>query len=205
MEEWEVSRSGGHCTRCNAGLAEGQDYYAVLVEVPGGFERKDFCPNCWEGPPADRFCFWKSRVPVREKKKQTLFVNEAVLTSFFERLGRQTDPVQLRFRFVLALMLMRKKLLRYEQTSRNGQQEFWQMRLVKTNALHQVENPRMDEQQIAEVSAQLGVILRGDIPEDWDGLAGQDALDETADGVASDDARGAGILPADPDEQDDNT
>ncbi len=177
MEEWEVSRSTGHCALCNAELAEGQDYHTVLTELPNGFERRDFCTGCWKGPPENHFCFWKSRVPVRQKKQQALLVNNDVLVNFFERLGRQSDPMCLRFRFVLALILMRKKLLRYEQTIRNGDREFWQMRLVKTNAIHQVQNPRLDEQQIAEVSTQLGVILRGDAPI---GLGDMMNLDEMA-------------------------
>jgi len=187
MDEWEVSRTTGRCSRCRNELAEREEYYAVLVETPDGFDRKDFCRSCWDDRPDEPFCFWKARVPVRQKKKPPLWVNQDVLVNFFERLGTQSDPMRQRFRFVLALLLMRKKLLRYEQTIRNGEHEFWQMRLVATNSVHQVENPRMDEAQIAEVSAQLGLILRGEASGPIDDLIRPADLSEAADvSVASD-------------------
>jgi hypothetical protein len=182
MSDWEVSRSNGRCVVCNAELAEGQEYFAALLEVATGFDRKDYCPGCWGGrQPAGHFCFWKTRVPIRERKKQPLIVNTEVLMNFFERLGNQTDAMKVRFRFVLALLLMRKKLLRYEQTMRSAEVEQWQMRQVATNTLHQVENPKMDEQQIAEVSAQLSLILRGDASDELGDLLASDpsALSES--------------------------
>ncbi len=167
MAEWEVARSSGRCRRCDGELNEGQEYVGVLVEAEGGFEREDYCLTCWDEQPAEHFCFWKTRVPVKEEKKdRRLLVDDAVLINFFERLDKQTDPIKVRFRFVLALILMRKKLLRYEQTVKSEGTERWQMRLTSTNALHQVENPKMDDEQIAEVSRQLGVILRGETPDD---------------------------------------
>lgn len=161
MSEWDLARNSGQCHRCESELAEGQTYYGALIEVGEGFERRDFCPACWEGQKTEHFCFWKSRVPIRQKKEK-LFVDDTLLINFFERLDQQSDAMRIRFRFVLALILMRKKLLRYEQTIRDGKTEYWQMRLTAANALHQVENPRMNDQQIAEVSSQLGMILRGE-------------------------------------------
>ncbi len=185
MEDWAVSRASGRCAQCDQELAERQEYYAVLSEVPTGFERKDLCLKCWQGPPEGHFCFWKSRVPVHEKKKRQIQVNDAVLISFFERLGREADPMRQRFRFVLALILMRKRLLRYEQTVRNDEQEHWQMRLAGTNAIHHVANPQMNDQQIAEVSQQIGFLLRGDVPDDLDEMLGTPSQTPWVDDVIS--------------------
>ncbi len=166
MSDWDVARSSGQCARCESEFAEGQEYCAVLLEAPDGFERRDFCQACWQAEPTEHFCFWKSRVPVREDKaKKNLLVDDAVLINLFERLEQQTEPIRVRFRFVLGLILMRKKLLKYSGTVRDGDVEYWQMRLAGTGTEHQVENPKMDDQQITEVSNQLGVILRGEVSE----------------------------------------
>ncbi|MBN1343380.1 MAG: hypothetical protein JXQ73_11905 [Phycisphaerae bacterium] len=181
MSDWEIARATGRCGRCEVELKEGDDYYGVLFEVGEGFERKDFCPGCWEAEALEHFCFWKSRIPVKEKKEK-LLVDDGVLINFFERLDQQTEPMRVRFRFVLALLLMRKKLLRYEQTMSDGENEHWQMRLTTTNALHQVLNPKMDDEQIASVSGQLGVILRGETSSGIDDPLGEGSGDGEEDG-----------------------
>ncbi len=167
MEDWQVARSSGVCSRCEGELTEGQEYYAVLRELDEGFERADYCLDCWDEQAVEHFCFWRSRIPVREKKQaKSLLVDDAVLISFFERLESETEPIRVRFRFVLALILMRKRRLRYERTVREDDAEIWLMRQPASDVVHRVQNPKMDDTQIAEVSGQLGVILRGGASDD---------------------------------------
>ena len=198
MSDWDVARSSGCCDRCGCELAEGQESCAALIEASEGFERKDFCLDCWAAEPVEHFCFWRSRVPVREKKAK-LLVDDGVLVNFFERLEDETDPLRVRFRFVLALILMRKKLLRYEGTVREDDREFWRMRLAGTDTERLVENPQMDDEQVTAVSGQLGVILRAGSVEDAGDAMGTD------DATTQDDASPTSDDEADPGEPADRT
>jgi hypothetical protein len=75
-------------------------------------------------------------------------------------LGDQAEPAKVNFRFVLALMLMRKRLLVYDASRRDDAgQEIWTMHLRGDSTPIQVVHPEMDEQKIAEVTSQLGSIL----------------------------------------------
>ena len=74
-------------------------------------------------------------------------------------------PLVLYLLVVLALILMRKRLLKYEQTQREGDSEIWQMRLMKDRSEHSVANPRLTDDQIEDVSRQLGAILHTDAGE----------------------------------------
>ena len=58
--------------------------------------------------------------------------------------------------------LVRKRLLKYEQTVHEEGVEFWHMRLTRDQSLQAIVNPRMTDDQIAVVSAELGAILHGD-------------------------------------------
>ena len=64
--------------------------------------------------------------------------------------------------FVLALILMRKKILRYDGCGDLDGVEVWQMTLMSDRTQHSVVNPRLTEEQIEGVSGQLGAILHGD-------------------------------------------
>jgi len=159
--EWQVERTSGRCAVSGREFAEGDEFYAVLFDRGEQFERLDYSPACWDGPPAGAYCFWKSRVPQRAKK-QRLLVNDEVLVSFFSRLAQEDEPSKRQFRFVLALILMRKRLLKYEQTVHEDDSEIWLMRLKSRDELHRVVNPQLGEEQIGQVSQQLGAILHED-------------------------------------------
>ncbi|MEE9293340.1 MAG: hypothetical protein V3W34_00030, partial [Phycisphaerae bacterium] len=97
------------------------------------------------------------------EKKKRLLVDDDVLVNFFRRLKDETRLVRLQFRFVLALILMRKRLLKYEETKRADEKEYWVMRLGKEAERHSVLNPRLTDDEIETVSKELGAILHGDV------------------------------------------
>jgi hypothetical protein len=173
MEQWEVARCGGVCAATGRQLVANEEHYAVLFEEGESFRREDYSLEAWHGPPPKAFCFFKTRVPVREKKKR-LLVDDDVLVNFFTRLADETHESRLHFRFVLALILMRKRILKYEDTIREGEREYWQMRLVREQNLHKVLNPRLNDRQIEQVSRELGAILHGDMGE-FDNLSDSDS------------------------------
>jgi hypothetical protein len=101
-------------------------------------------------------------VPPAEKKKQLLVDNE-MLVSFFLRLADRSEAIRVHFRFVLGLILLRKRLLRYESTETRDGVERWRMTLASDKSAHEVVNPRLTDDQIEAVSAELGAILHGDM------------------------------------------
>jgi len=161
--DWELARTTGRCAVTGRVFAEGESYFAALFEGPAGLERRDYGLDAWSGPPEGSFCHWRGRVPVREKKPAALDIDPQMFTQLF--VGLEDDPSETRqqFRFVLALLLMRKRLLRFEQADREAGQEFWQMRLAADKSLHRVLNPRLTDEHVTRLSAQLTALLSGEI------------------------------------------
>ena len=172
-QQWEVEPAAGRCAVTGRRLEEGEEFYSVLFEDGEGFRRCDYSLDSWNGPPEGSYCHFKSRVPIKQKRKKLLVDNE-ILVNFFLRLGDETEPARLQFRFVLALILMRKRLLRYEGSAVEGGVEVWRMVLTADRSEHRVANPRLTDEQIEGVSSQLSAILHGDMGE-WatvgDGIA----------------------------------
>jgi len=160
--DYEISRASGKCAATGRTFKENEFYYAALFESPLGFERRDYSLEAWSGPPENCFCYWKGRVPTREKKPNTIVIDNSILMHLFCRLEDDSSPMRQKFRFVLALLLMRKRLVRFEQAIRNEAQEYWQVRLVQEQSIQQVLNPHLSEQEIEQLSAQLTAILSGD-------------------------------------------
>lgn len=161
VQQWEVQTPSGHCAATGRKLEEGEEFYSVLFEEGETFRRVDVSKDAWSSQPEGAFCSFKSRVPVRQKKRRLLVDNE-VLVNFFQRLAGQTEPARIRFRFVLALILMRKRILRYDGAVKDESGEQWRMILSADQSVHGVTNPRLTDDQIESVSRHLGAILHAD-------------------------------------------
>src|SRR2546423_1519238 len=115
---YEVARPAGKCAVSGEPIAQGEKFMAALRETPPGFERVDVSLAAWpQFDQKDVVGFWQATMPASEQKRK-MFVDDEVLCDLFERLKDTTDPPKLNFRFVLGLILMRKKMLLYE-TSRS--------------------------------------------------------------------------------------
>lgn len=161
---YEVARPRGQCVVCQTQIEPGNPLMAALRETQTGFERLDVCLNCWgEFDKADLVGFWRTVMPKHEQKKK-LFVDDEVLCQLFERLHDTTEPAKLNFRFVLGLILMRKRLIVYE-SSRHDEagKELWQVRFKGKDQMMELLNPKLDESQIQDVSTQLGEILNEEL------------------------------------------
>ncbi|MGC9258875.1 MAG: hypothetical protein ACP5I8_02180 [Phycisphaerae bacterium] len=190
-QSWDVGKVGGQCAGCSVELPPGASCWATLVEVrllpqPAGeskpsaspWQRLNFCPECWHrgkrpAAPAEMFSFWKTVVPESQKKPK-MFVDDSVLLDLFNRLADREEIMDVRFRFVLALLLMRKRLLKYEGTSAmpealaakfgnlTPRPEAWNM-MQRGGGAVVVLNPHLSAEQIGEVSQQLSGILAEEI------------------------------------------
>lgn len=171
----QVESAKGRCCVSGRELTEGEEFFSALFEEGDSFRRADYSREAWTGPPDGCFCYFRTKVPVRQKRKKT-FIDDAALVAFFQRLAGESEAVRVQFRFVLALLLMRKRLLRYESSETKEGQESWRMTLPADGSLHQVVNPRLTDGEIEGVSQQLSAILHGDMGE-W-GNQGLDPSDD---------------------------
>lgn len=193
MSDYDVSRTAGTCYATGRDFTEDEYFYSVVLETEKGFERRDYALDAWPGAPEDAVCFFKTRMPRKEAPKR-MFVDDSVLLTFFNRLEGTTEPAKQRFRFVLALILLRKRVLRYENSHREGDGELWIMRQIGDRKKHEVYNPGLSEDEIGEVTSQLGDVLHADFAAQQDEAeaeradssepdAGNDAVTDTDDAI----------------------
>ncbi len=162
MDEWEINKPLGQCYGTGRKIEYGEEYFGALVETGEGLQRRDFCADYWEEEKPNVFCYWKTRLPHSSQKKQ-IFVDDEMLLAFFERLGKETEQEKVNFRFVLALILMRKRRLKYDATRVEDAKEIWRLRIVGEKQIIEVINPHLDEEQIEQLSSQIGQILQADL------------------------------------------
>ena len=162
MDEWEIDKPLGQCWGSGKKIEYGEEYFGALVETDEGLERRDFCADYWQEQKPDVFCYWKTKLPHPDQKKH-IFVDDEMLMAFFERLGKETEQEKINFRFVLTLILMRKRRLKYDSSETRADKEIWRLRITGENQFVEVVNPHLDEEQIEQLSSQIGEILQVDL------------------------------------------
>lgn len=137
QSSYHVPRTTGVCHATGRELAPGEAVYAALVELSDeerdairaqrpddpvlalGLRRVDVSAEAWERGqrPSDVFSFWKTVVP-EPNAKPKLFVDDVSLVQLLASLDDVETAPRLAFRFVLALILLRKKLLRFDRSEK---------------------------------------------------------------------------------------
>jgi hypothetical protein len=123
-----------------------------------GFVRLDVCTDCWKGGTPDMFSFWQTKVPPKEEKRR-LLVDDDVLLDFFLKLEGATDELKVNFRYILSLVLMRKKILKFRDVKRVEAGEFLVLEQARGKTTFEVLNPQMSEENIARLTEEVGKIL----------------------------------------------
>jgi hypothetical protein len=162
MDEWEIDKPLGQCCATGRAIEPGEEYYATLVQTEQDFARRDFCAEYWTQNKPMVFCYWKTKLPSPDQKKH-LFIDDDMLMAFFERLGTETEQEKVNFRFVLALVLMRRRRLKYDSSKMNDGKDIWRLRITGTQDFVEVINPNLGEQQVSQLTTQIGEILQGEL------------------------------------------
>ena len=225
---YDVGRVGETCAATGKPLQPGDAVFAALIDIPAeqrekgdqlGLARVDTAEEAWQGGfrPAGVFSYWRTTVPtVQERVKR--FVDEGVLMELIERLESADDlddaeqrRQRLAFRYVLVLLMLRKKLLRLDRRERatttakasaggNSSSEQvwfltpkvdpskgWNGRWDEERTLRVID-PNLSEDELGVVTKQLTQIMRDGIdadpeqPERPGGLRGQTQAEHEAAG-----------------------
>ncbi len=86
----------------------------MLVREGAELKRRDYACDAWPGPPEGALGWWKSRMPRKETNKHRLAPSEVMLELFQQFAG---DPAKQDIRYVMTLLMIRRRILRLEETS----------------------------------------------------------------------------------------
>ncbi|MFT3686155.1 MAG: hypothetical protein QM783_14745 [Phycisphaerales bacterium] len=194
---YPIGRPQRVCAATGAALAAGDHSIATLVEnrQTGLVERKDFSLDAWASTPrpvADRdlIAAWKVTVPTTDEKPKPILDDDAML-DLFEQLGGEGMDVatdepaaaegavktsgRAALRLVLALMMIRRRLLAHEGnkgTTLMVRPKGVARPAAGGPALIEVKDPGLSESTINEVLGELESLGVADAPTGAAGNAG---------------------------------
>jgi hypothetical protein len=157
MVDYEIQRCTRHCASSGRELLEGETFYSVLLPRGAELARLDYSAEAWNGPPADAIGWWKSQMPTREAKKAQLAPSDVLLELF---VGLADQPQQADKRYVLALLLVRRRILRLEETQTDDVgNETLVLYCHRDETMHRVPAILPDDARTDEIQAELSQLL----------------------------------------------
>ena len=161
---YDIIRTQDICAQTGRMLEIGEEHIAALIESPEDepLVRVAYCLEAWGNGPnlppgANLFGFWKRTIPESDEQPKQL-VSEDELFDLFE---------QLAFRYLLTLILMRKKKLVFERSKPATSDEqgiliVRQRQRGGEGQLFDVTDPGLDNETIAQATEELGQIMNLD-------------------------------------------
>lgn len=132
---------------------------AVLHERDGQLLREDVSLEAWTTPPEGAFAWWQAKAPAAGISNR-LVIDDGLVYDCFVRLEGNDDPQKVNFRYVLALWLLRKRKLKFEELRKEAGCDWLFLREGKAKKVHRVADPHLDEEAIAQVQDEVEAMLR---------------------------------------------
>ena len=166
-DSWHIKSRAHHCSVTDKPFAEGEAFFTALFSDPEseGYLRLDFSQDGWDARTeqgTQPFSFWRSvyRAPEVEAKVEIVEKDdpEALLIRLVEEDEAHTENT----RYILAVMLERKKLLieTDSQKNRSGLLRIYQHRY--SGEIFIVKDPQIPLSEVAPLQAEVQELLSPD-------------------------------------------
>ena len=160
MTEYEIQGPARVCAATGRELKPGDRFFAALTEAGGKLVRADYAADAWPGPPPGAVAYWAGKVPAAGHRPKKPPINDELLLDCFDRLKASADPDGLNFRYVAALLLMRRKRFKFEDAARDeAGRDVLIVRDARGGAVHHVTDPRLTDEQVATVQTEVFRVL----------------------------------------------
>ena len=162
QQEWNIKSRSEACDGTGRPFKEGEIFYTALFRKGDEFRRADLSEEAWNALSADTaaepvFSSWRSRFELpAPPPPETLRRDDA--EGMLRRLVESHDPAHINTRFLLAVMLERKRILRPQPTSENGLLVYEH---AVTGETFIITDPKLSLSDLVAVQAEVSTLLAG--------------------------------------------
>ena len=168
LVDWKIKSRSGVCHHTEKAFEDEEPFYTCIFNDPesAGFIRRDFSVDAWEEVSEQLepkpFSFWKSvyKPPETGKKDEPIKQNsiEAMLHRMIEEGRSETENT----RYILALMLERKKILIPTEVKETENNSLLFYEHKDTGAVYIVADPQLHLEEVGEVQEEVAKLLENE-------------------------------------------
>lgn len=162
--QWKLASRKHACSLTEEPFSEGQAFYTAIFwdEEDGEFRREDFSEEAWEEKKEalSPFSFWRSlyEPPTPDQKRQDA-VGKEDAEEALKRMISENDPSTIKTRYLLAIMLERKKILQQIDAQEKDGQQLVIYKRRKTEEIFIVPDPGLELDEIPRIQAEVLALM----------------------------------------------
>ncbi|MCS7048279.1 MAG: hypothetical protein NZ483_03150 [Verrucomicrobiae bacterium] len=160
MTEWNIQPRSRTCGKCGAPFADKAIYHALLFFGSEGYRRLDLCGACFDAPTRElAACYWQGEYKAPPSPAPEP-IRRDVAEELLRRLMQSNETQMAAARYILAVMLERKRLLKHQDTVRKDDGTEWlAYEHTKTGESFLILDPKLRLDQLDEVREQVTQLL----------------------------------------------
>jgi len=190
MTDWSFRRRQGWCQACEKRFEEGERHASSLAVVGEALAREDVCSGCWLGRAGrDELFHWFTR---HREGKRGLQLDLGTLEALFVRLEGRAEPRVREMRYLLALLLLRKRRIKVDRILREAEGESMLVHRPRRKESLRVFVFDFTPERMQELRADLVLLLEGAEPTQQ-GDSSDDSSDSGARESRAQDGGGAAL------------
>jgi hypothetical protein len=160
MTEWKFTKRQPACRHCQHTFEDTEPHISALAVRGEEVAREDVCLACWKTQLSRGDLFWW-RTRHEEGKKRGIALNLEALEALFTRLEGQSTRALAELRYVLCLVLMRKRKLKIERVERDAEGEALIVSRPRRTDLFRVAVFDFSPEKIDELRSRLQEVFEG--------------------------------------------
>lgn len=174
MSDWKFRRRQGLCSGCQVKFVDGTRHVSALRIVGEDLSREDHCLHCFgrlqdtSGVGAVDLFFWYTR---HHEGKRALQLDLATLEQLFLTLEGRAEPRVRELRYVLCLLLLRKRRLKLDRILREAGGEAMVLHRPRRKETLKVFVFEFSPERLAALKGDLLALLEGAEPPAGEGAA----------------------------------
>lgn len=157
QSDWDIKSRSHACSKTGREFIEGEFFYTLLLRDGEGFRREDLSEEAWKerNENIQPFSFWRTKYePPAPPPPEPMKRDDA--ESLLRRLIEENNPIHINVRYILALMLERKRLLK-PMESRDEDMMVYEH--ASTGETIVIANPHLNFDQIPEIQREVSMML----------------------------------------------
>jgi hypothetical protein len=155
--DFEIQNFTKHCAETGREFAPGEWFFSVVIAEGDELKRFDYAADAWKGPPESAVGWWKSQVPDKTSHRKHWAPNDVML-NFFDELAEQPEKQDMRY--VLTLLLVRRRVFRMEEEERAAEGETLSVYCPRRETTYTIPVVMPPPERIERIQEELAALLQ---------------------------------------------
>lgn len=163
IQNWSIRSRSHHCAQSGRAFGEGDVFHTAIYFDPetGGYLRRDVALDAWKQELSERtpIAYWKTAYTPHVTEERPEVTSKESAMALLQRFIEEDEPHTENARYILALMLERKRILAPTASKETEQGKVLFYENKKTSEVYMVRDPELRLDELVQMQDEVATLL----------------------------------------------